>query len=132
MGYSYMYKTKNKYHNNKVEYKGVAFDSKKELRFFLYLKDLEQSGIVREVKRQVKYTLQPAFKHNNKTIRAITYNADFTCVVCDVQRFKKAINKDVYVKKGDKAIIDTKGFKTEVYKIKKKLMQYKGYDIIEI
>ena len=36
------------------------------------------------------------------------------------------------MKDGQLVIVDTKGYRTEVYKLKKKLMQYKGYDIEEI
>lgn len=122
-----------KYNAARIEYEGVKFDSRKELRFYLYLKDLEKEKIIKDIKRQVKFELQEKFKYGNKTIRSINYIADFTCVVLDVDRFKSAIgcnNKEI--KENQTVILDTKGYKTEVYKIKYKLMLYRGYKIFEI
>ena len=106
----------NKYGNHKCEYKGIKFDSKKECNFFIYLEALEAQGDITELKRQVRFELQPSFKHNGKTIRAITYVADFT----------------FYDEEGKYHIVDTKGVKTDVYLLKKKMMQFKGYDIEEV
>lgn len=128
-----------KYNAIKTDYDGQKFDSKKELWFYLYLKDLEKENIIKDIKRQVKYELQPSFKYGSKTIRSINYIADFTCIVVDADKFKKAIgyqeNKkasDGEVEEGKTVILDTKGYKTEVYKIKYKLMLYKGHKIFEI
>ena len=106
----------NKYKNQKTQYKGISFDSKKECEYFIYLESLEAQGAISELQRQVRFELQPAFKHNGKTIRSINYVADFT--------FK---DKD-----GQLHIVDTKGIKTEVYKLKKKMMQFKGLEIEEV
>jgi hypothetical protein len=109
----------NKYGNKKTTYKGISFDSKKECEYFIYLSRLEALGDISELKRQVRFELQPSFKHNGKTIRSINYVADFT--------FK---DKD-----GQLHIVDVKGSKntlTDVYKIKKKMMQFKGYEIEEV
>ena len=109
----------NKYGNKKTTYKGISFDSKKECEYYIYLSRLEALGAISELKRQVRFELQPSFKHNGKTIRSITYVADFT--------FK---DKD-----GQFHIVDVKGSRatmTEVYKIKKKMMQFQGHDIEEV
>lgn len=106
----------NKYGNLKCQYKGIIFDSKKECEYFIYLESLEAQGEISELQRQVRFELQPSFKFNGKTIRSITYVADFT--------FK---DKD-----GQLHIVDTKGIKTEVYKLKKKMMQFQGHDIEEV
>ena len=106
----------NKYKNKKVEYHGNKFDSKKEGAYYLKLKTMEELGIIRDLKLQVKFELQPSFKFNGKTIRAINYIADFT----------------YYDENNRYHIVDTKGVKTEIYKIKKKMMQYKGYEIEEV
>lgn len=105
-----------KYKNEKCEYKGRTFDSKKELRFYLYLEAEEKAGRIRDVQCQVPFELQPSFKSGGKTIRAIKYVADFT----------------YYDKSDILHIVDTKGFRTEVYKLKKKMMQYRGYEIEEV
>lgn len=106
----------NKYKNKHVEYHGIKFDSKKEGAYYLKLKTMEELGIIRDLKLQVKFELQPSYKFNGKTIRAINYIADFT----------------YYDENNKYHIVDTKGIKTDVYKIKKKMMQYKGYEIEEI
>ena len=111
-----MWQSYNKYGNHKCTYKGIRFDSKKECQYFIYLEALEAQGKISDLKRQVRFTLQPSFKHQGKTIRAITYVADFTYVDSD----------------GKYHIIDTKGVKTDVYLLKKKIMQFQGHDIEEV
>lgn len=109
----------NKYGNKKTTYKGISFDSKKECEYYIYLSRLEALGAISELKRQVRFELQPSFKYKGKTIRSITYVADFTY-------------KD---KDGQLHIVDVKGSRatmTEVYKIKKKMMQFQGHDIEEV
>lgn len=106
-----------KYKNKKVEYKGIVFDSIKERNYYMYLEGLLQAGEITDLQLQVKYELQPRFKDaNGRTIRAITYIADF-------------VYKD---KDGYEVIVDVKGYRTDVYRLKKKMMLYKGYDILEI
>ena len=105
----------NKYHNKKCIYKDMTFDSKKERDYYVILEMMLKNGQITDLKTQVKFELQPSFKFNGKTIRSINYIADFT-----------------YIKDGKLTIVDTKGYRTEVYKLKKKMMQYNGYDIEEI
>lgn len=109
---------KSKYNNNKVKYQGITFDSKKEFEYYLILKDKEKRGLVFNIKRQVPLEIQPAFidktgvKH-----RAIIYKADFVYTDCV---------------SGKERYIDVKGFKTDVYKLKKKLLAYKNIIIEEV
>lgn len=112
-----------KYHNVKSEYydpdlrETITFDSRRELEYYLILKARLKNGEIDDLRRQVSITIQPAFTHNDKTIRAITYRADF-----------------VYIDKKDGLphIIDVKGMKTDVYQLKKKLLLYQGYEIEEV
>ena len=39
---------------------------------------MERQGLIKAIKLQVKFELQPKYKKNGKTIRAINYIADFT------------------------------------------------------
>ena len=115
---------KSKYKNNKPEYYDpdlkelIKFDSNKERDYYLILKDRAKRGEIRHLKRQYTIEIQPAFtdKQGNK-IRAITYKADFY--------FYDKILKSWRV-------VDVKGFKTEVYKLKKKLLAFKGVYIEEV
>ena len=105
-----------KYKNKKVVYNGIKFDSQKERNYYIKLKLLEDAGKIKDLKLQVKYGLQPKFKSGNKNIQAISYIADFT-----------------YLDEENKLhIVDTKGVRTDVYRIKKKMMQYKGLEIEEV
>ena len=105
-----------KYHNKKVMCDGIKFDSIKEKNYYIKLKTLEELGRIKSLKLQVKFELQPSFKLGKNTIRAINYIADFT----------------YYDENNKLHIVDTKGVKTDVYKLKKKMMNYKGYEIEEI
>lgn len=105
-----------KYKNKKVMIDNILFDSKKEANYYTYLKMLERASKIKNLELQKKYILQGHFKLNGKTIRAITYIADF------VYEDDKGVH-----------VVDTKGYRTEVYKIKKKLFMKKyGIEIEEI
>ena len=109
-----------KYHNKKVIYDGYTFDSIKEKNYYIKLKLLEKAGKIKELELQKEFELQPSYKLNNKTIRKITYRADFTYKTADDDRLH---------------VIDVKGSKkiiTEAFKIKKKLFEYKYGIEIEI
>lgn len=99
-----------KYHNKKVEYDGYTFDSIREKNYYIKLKLLEKAGKIKELELQKEYELQPSFKLNNKTSRKITYKADFT--------YKTTEDDKLHV-------IDVKGFRTDVYRLKKKIFEYK-------
>ena len=80
---------------------GYVFDSKKEFIRWCELRIMERSGVISDLKRQVKYELIP--KQTGE--RACTYIADFQ-----------------YYQDGNLVVEDCKGFRTDSYKIKRKLM----------
>ena len=106
---------KNKY-NNTVTADG--YHSKREKRRAIELELLAKAGKISGLEYQVKYILLPSFTFNKKKHREIKYIADFT-----------------YFQDGKIIIEDCKGFKTEPYKIKKKLLlnmlDSNKYDFIE-
>lgn len=106
-----------KYKNEKIEIDNIKFDSKKEAKRYVELKQQEQAGIIKDLKLQVPFELQPSYKKENKTIRAINYVCDFT-----------------YIDNNGKFIVeDVKGFINEVYKLKKKMFEFKyGVEIKEV
>lgn len=67
----------NKYHNKKVIYNGITFDSIKEKNRYIELKLLERAGVIKDLKLQYEFELQSAFILNKKKIRKISYIADF-------------------------------------------------------
>ena len=109
-----------KYRSKKVVLAdGQEFDSRKEYRRWLDLCLLEKAGVISDLQRQVVYRLIPAqrepdiigprggVKPGRTLEKAVTYTADF-----------------VYTKDGNTVVEDTKGYRTEAYIIKRKLMLY--------
>lgn len=103
-----------KYGNKKCFFGGHKFDSKKERDRYIYLLSLEQKGKITHLEMQLPIVLQEKFIDNQaKKHRAIKYIADFKYIT------KEEIT--VYE--------DVKGFATDVYKIKMKMLQHKLKDI---
>ena len=99
-----------KYHAVKTEYKGIVYDSKWEANRAYQLDMLERSGHIKNLERQVRFILQEGYiNREGKKVRPISYIADF-CY------------ED---KKGQKYVEDAKGMETEVFKIKRKIFEYR-------
>ena len=124
------YKSGSKYHSQKVSIAQEIFDSKKEARRWLELKNMESHGLISGLQRQKKFVLVPAQyepdtkgprggKIKGKLLeREVAYYADF--VYFDEQE------KDFVIE-------DTKGVRTAEYIIKRKLMLWlNGYQIREV
>lgn len=103
-------KKQSKYKNVKTIRSGIKFDSAKEAKRYHELQLLERTGKIRDIELQPEFILQDNYKHAGKTIRAIIYRADF---------------RYFDVEKNMQVIEDVKGLRTEVYKIKKKLLLYR-------
>lgn len=56
----------NKYHNKKVCYNGIAFDSKKEACRYSELLLLERAGVITDLQMQVPFVLIPSQRINGK------------------------------------------------------------------
>jgi hypothetical protein len=109
---------KSKYKNIRVQYNGKWFDSKKEMRRFQQLELLQRAGKIKNLYCQVTYDLLPTTRIGGQTQRKTTYIADF--VYWDIE-------KDCEV------IEDAKGARTDVYKIKRKLMwEILGKEVREV
>jgi len=100
-----------KYNSYTVVIDNVSFDSVMESRFYLRLLEMKAAKQIKSFSMQVTYELQPKFKDkvSGKTVRAITYIADFVVTDADDQVI----------------VVDVKGKETDVFKIKKKMFQYK-------
>ena len=123
-----------KYRAKKTEVDGIMFDSKKEAQRYQQLKLMEKAGVICNLNRQVKYELVPAQYINGKLVeRAVTYTSDF-----EYDELIKARQRTVMVYDGASVIgkhivEDVKGVRTDVYKIKRKLMLHKfGIRIREV
>lgn len=113
-------KPKSKYHNEPVVVDGIRYDSRNEMLRHNFLKMMEQTGEISNLRYHVNYTLIPKgvadvtlhFPDGDRHIkmhfdRTRYYEADF-----------------VYVnKKGEEIVEDFKGFETETFKQKRTLMK---------
>ena len=124
------YKSGSKYHSQKVSIAQEIFDSKKEARRWLELKNMESHGLISGLQRQKKFLLIPS-QHEPDRVgprggrikgklleREVAYYADF-----------------VYFDEEEKDFVieDTKGVRTPEYIIKRKLMLWlNGYQIREV
>lgn len=98
-----------KFGAKKVVRDGRTFDSKKEAGRYAELKLLQRAGKISDLRLQVPFLLIPSQYENGKCIeRECKYIADFT-----------------YRENGKFVVEDAKGMKTDVYRIKKKLMLQK-------
>lgn len=98
---------KSKYRAVKTEVDNIMFHSKKEAQRYKELKLLEQVGEITNLRLQVPYELIAKSKYG----MPIRYIADF-----------------VYDENGNEIVEDAKGYRTDIYKIKRRLMAEK-YDI---
>lgn len=120
----------NKYGAKSTVVDGIRFDSAKEARRWQQLRLLEKAGAIRDLQRQVEFELIPAQYEPPKTLksgrkvrgrcieRKASYFADFAYIQSDT---------------GEYIVEDAKGMRTDVYKLKKKMVLYKyGIQIREV
>ena len=109
-----------KYHAKKTTVDGIVFDSKREAKRYLTLKEKQEKGEITDLEMQKEYLLIPSQKDKKtgKTIeRPVKYRADFV--------YKTADGKEV--------VEDVKGKRLAEYIIKRKLMLWiHGIKIEEI
>lgn len=110
-----------KYKSKKCNYDGIIFDSGREMKRYIELKQLERAGEISDLKLQVKFELIPAQRESDiigkpggvKKGKIIEYPCSY-------------IADFAYIDKDGKQVVeDSKGFKTADYKIKRKLMLFR-------
>jgi hypothetical protein len=97
---------KPKYNNRKQQIDGYVFDSRAEAHRYNDLKLLAWNKVIEGLQIHPVFVLQDKFKHRDKWIRAITYEADFA-----------------YYENGVHVVEDVKGVKTKEFSIKEKLFK---------
>ena len=104
---------KSKYFAKKTEYDGIVFDSKLEAARYKILKQLQQAGELSDLEVQVDFPCVVTV--NGEDQKICSYIADF--------RYKR----------GEEVVVeDTKGVITQVFRLKKKLVEalYPGTKIL--
>ena len=106
-----------------MELDGEKFDSKHEANRWVELRYMERAGLIKDLKRQQKYCLIPTIEGPDRKVeqRATYYIADFTYYEKTKDGFWHPV------------VEDAKGMKTDVYKLKKKLLFWRwGIKIREV
>lgn len=98
-------KSKNKYHSRKTVIDGISFDSQAEADYYCQLKLLLQAGKIDGFCRQARFIITEGRNGEKGT----EYVTDFI----------------VFLPDGKYRIIDVKGVKTEVFKLKVKCLREK-------
>ncbi len=102
-----------KYNAKRCIINGITFASQKEGKRYQELLLLEKCGAIQRLSIQPMFLLQGIFYANGETHRAIYYRADF-------QYWDKA---------GQWTVEDVKGYRTDIYRLKKKLFLYLHQDV---
>lgn len=111
-----------KYYNCKTIMNGIVFDSKKEANRYAELLIMEKAGLIKELELQKKFELLPAqYEFTGEVYKKGKRKGE---------RKQKLVEKECsYVadfvyrdENGCLVVEDCKGVRTEVYKIKRKMM----------
>lgn len=97
--------SRNKYNNRKVELDGHTFDSKLEADYYSQLKLRKRAGDILSFRLQPRYLIQDGFEKDGVKHRPIEYIADF----------------EIHHTDGSIEVVDVKGIKTQVFRIKEKM-----------
>jgi hypothetical protein len=108
----------NKYGAKRTEVDGIWFASKAEARYYLYLKKLQDTGVIEALELQPRFELAPAIRLDGKVKRPLIYIADF--------RYRCTVT-------GNVVVVDVKGRATPAYRIKRHLLKHiHGIDLHEV
>jgi hypothetical protein len=107
-----MTERRSKYSAHPVKIDGYHFDSHAEAGRYAELRILQQGGEIARLEVHPRFELQTAFVINGGKVRPIYYEADFEYFI------------------GQKHIVeDVKGMQTDVFKLKRKMFEYRYPDI---
>jgi hypothetical protein len=95
---------------------GIGFRSTLEANTYQLLKSWQAAAAIRNLVLQPRFLLQPKFRRDGKTIRAMMYTPDFQ-----------------YEESNRTVVIEAKGHKTQPYRMRRKmfLMKYPEIDFQE-
>lgn len=116
------------FHTKHVVFEGIDFDSQMEVDRYRILREAQKKGLICGLELQKVFILIPRqmepvevkMKTKTKVVdqfreHPVTYKADF-----------------VYFKDGKEVVEDVKGYTTEDYILKRKMMRYFGHPIREV
>lgn len=103
----------NKFNARKAVVDGIEFDSQREAEYYCELLLRQKAGEITKFELQPVFVLQEGYPWNGRKIREIKYIADFK----------------VFYPDGRIEIVDTKGYRTKEYLMKKKMLLKRYPDI---
>ena len=112
--------SRSKYHAYKAVIDGIQFDSLNESRYYVCIKQVRDNhqetehGKLLSFEMQVPYTIVPSHIKKGHRIRKMEYLADFV----------------LHYEDGTERVIDVKGVETDVFKLKKKFIEYVYPDVV--
>ena len=113
----------NKYLNLKTEVDGKTFDSRKEAKYYMVLKQREKDGEIKDLRLQVPYEIIPAV-YREETVQLKTKEKTLTrCISRAAYYVADFVYVDVAT--GKEVVIDVKSEitrKNAEYRLKKKMM----------
>ena len=109
-------KPKSKYRAVRTNVDGIVFASKKEARRYCDLKILECAGEIRDLE------LQPAFPFSINGRKVTFPSGRQAKYIADFAYFDVVLNRRV--------VLDVKGMKTEIYKLKKAIVEAMFPDVV--
>lgn len=119
------YQKRSKYGNRKITIDNITFDSRHEACRYQELMILQKTGEISDLELQKKYILIPSqYETSTETFKKGAHkgeNKRGKCIEKECTYLADFVYRDVT---GQLIVEDAKGMKTEVYKIKKKLMLY--------
>lgn len=113
---------RSKYGNRKTVVDGIVFDSQKEAQRYRELLLLERAGKISYLDRQTKFTLIPAQREPSTEMYKRGRNKGKEKPGKLLEKECSYIADFAYIQDGAYIVEDTKGVRTEAYKIKRKLM----------
>ena len=111
-----------KYGNKKYTVNGITFDSMKEAHRYLELIELQKAGIIKDLKLQVKFVLIPTQREESCEVYKSGKNKGKPKPGKVIEKECRYIADFQYIENGILVVEDAKGMRTEVYRIKRKLM----------
>lgn len=104
---------KSKFHAIKATINGIQFDSLNESRYYIKVLQDVTAGRIKSFDLQKSFEITPSYRKNGHIIRKMEYLADFVLHMAD----------------DTTRVIDVKGVETDVFKMKKKLVEYLYPDV---
>ena len=108
---------RNKMNAKKIVVYDIKFDSKFEAETYLALREMEKLGEVKDIMLQIPITIIPSFTFGTSGVRKSEIIVDF--------KFDYYVEGHGWVE----IYLETKGFQTEVSKIKIKLLKFLKKDL---